>query len=352
MDSIPNQDLLRKTYRHQFTMKKILKYSLGFAFVAIATYFSGPKPAKPRFNNVPVILPDSLVALEQQINAEEKVTKGIRPDCEARIVWADSAKKEKTAVAFLYIHGFSASQEEGDPVHTNLAKKYGANLYLARLAGHGIDLGDNTMKDLTTDELIQSAEKSLAIAQKLGQEVVVVSTSFGSALTLYLASKHPEIKAIVLYSPCIKVFDPKAELLDNHWGLHLAKLVTGSYIRDFKPQNPNHQKYWSTHYHLNGAIALQNFLTNVMTPETFAQVKCPTFVGYYYRNEQEQDNVVSVKAMLEMYQKLGVASQDKRLVNFPKAGYHVIASYVLSKDIEGVEQQTTSFLKEVVGLKP
>jgi len=333
-------------------MKKILKYTLGFAFIAIAAYFAGPKPTKPRLDGYQVDLPDSLIALEEQINKEERTINGIRPDCEARIVWADSSKKQKTHLAFLYIHGFSASQEEGDPVHTNLAKKYGANLYLARLAGHGIDLGDNTMKDLTTDELIQSAEKSLAIAQKLGQEVIIVSTSFGSALTLYLASKHPEIKAIVLYSPCIKVFDPKAELLDNHWGLHLAKLVTGSYIRDFKPQNPNHKKYWSTHYHLNGVVALQNFLTNVMTPETFAQVKCPTFVGYYYKNEQEQDNVVSVKAILEMYEKLGVAPQNKRLINFPKAGYHVIASYVLSKDIEGVEQQTTSFLNEVVGLKP
>lgn len=333
-------------------MKKILKYSLGFAFMAIAAYLVGPKPPKPRLADIPIELPDSLIALEQLINKEERATIGIRPDCEARIIWADSSKKEKTDLAFLYIHGFSASQEEGDPVHTNLAKKYGANLYLARLAGHGIDLGDNTMKDLTADELILSAEKALAIAKKLGKEVVVVSTSFGSALTLYLASKHPEMKAIVLYSPCIKIFDPKAELLDNHWGLQLAKLVTGSEIRDFKPYNVNHQKYWSTHYHLNGAIALQNFLTNVMTPETFAQVKCPTFVGYYYRSEKEQDNVVSVKAILEMYQKLGVTPSNKRLVNFPKAGYHVIASYVLSNDIEGVEQQTTSFLNEVVGLKP
>ena len=42
--------------------------------------------------------------------------KGIKPDNQARIIWADSSKKEKTKIAFLYLHGFSASQAEGDPV--------------------------------------------------------------------------------------------------------------------------------------------------------------------------------------------------------------------------------------------
>jgi esterase/lipase len=232
--------------------------------------------------------------LEKQINEGEAAEKGIRPDCQARIVWADSLKKERTKLAILYIHGFSATQEEGNPVHRNLAKKYGANLYLARLAGHGIDLGDSTMATVTADDFVRSAEQALAVAKTLGDEVVVVGTSFGGALTTYLASQHPEIKAIVMYSPCIKIYDDNAELLDNPWGLELGKAVSGSYVRDFKAQNTEHAKYWSTHYHLNGVVSLQNFLTNAMNPETFAKVKCPAFMGYYYKNEEEQDKVVSV----------------------------------------------------------
>jgi esterase/lipase len=302
----------------------------------------GPKPKAPNLVIPTFTLPTSLTALENQINATERDTKGIRPNCQARIVWADSSQKIKTNLAIVYIHGFSASQEEGNPVHLDLAKKYGANLYLARLAGHGIDLGDSTMKNVTADDYLQSAEEALAIGKLLGKEVIIVGTSFGGALTLYLASKHPEIKSIVLYSPCIKIFDDNAELLDNHWGLAMAKMVTGSEIRDFKPYNINHAKHWSTHYHINGVIALQNFLTNVMTPETFAAVKCPTFLGYWYKNEQEQDNVVSVPAMLKMYEELG--SMNKQKMAFPKAGNHVIGSYVLSKDVSGVEQQTIHFL--------
>lgn len=329
-------------------MKPLFKVFIILIVICFFGYLMGPKPDAPLIKTYSFNLPSSLTDLETKINTDEKAVVGIRPDCQARIIWADTAKKIKTKLAIVYIHGFSASQEEGNPVHTNLAKRYGANLYLARLAGHGIDLGDSTMKNVTSDDFIQSAEEALAIGKKLGDEVIVVGTSFGGALTLYLASQHPEIKSIVLYSPCIKIFDNNAELLDNHWGRTLAKLVTGSEIRDFPPHNPIHGRYWSTHYHINGVIALQNFLTNVMIPETLKKVKCPTFMGYYYKNEEEQDKVVSVPAMLKMYDELGVPANEKQKVVFPKAGNHVIGSYVLSKDYQHVQQKTEVFLDKVL----
>lgn len=329
-------------------MKPLFKVFIILIVICFFGYLLGPKPDAPIIKTYSFNLPSSLTDLETKINTDEKAVVGIRPDCEARIIWADTAKKVKTKLAIVYIHGFSASQEEGDPVHTNLAKRYSANLYLARLAGHGINLGDSTMKNVTADDFIQSAEEALAIGKKLGDEVVVVGTSFGGALTLYLASQHPEIKSIVLYSPCIKIFDNNAELLDNHWGRTLAKLVTGSEIRDFPPHNPIHGRYWSTHYHINGVIALQNFLTNIMTPEIFKKVKCPTFMGYYYKNEDEQDKVVSVPAMLKMYDELGVPANEKQKVVFPNAGNHVIGSYVLSKDYQHVQQKTEVFLDKVL----
>jgi esterase/lipase len=329
-------------------MKNSLKVIATIIVLGIVLYYLGPKPKAPQFQNYSFALPNSLTELDAQVKAEEKAEKGIRPDNEARIVWADSIQKKKTPLAFLYIHGFSASQEEGDPVHTNIAQKYGANLYLARLAGHGIDLGDATMQNLSTDEIIVSVEKALAITKKLGNEVIIIGTSFGGALTLYLAAHHPEIKAIALYSPCIKIYDDNATLLDNHWGKKIATMVMGSEIRDLQPNNPLHAQYWSMHYHVDGLIALQNFLTNVMIPSTFEQVKCPTFLGYYYKNEEEQDKVVSVPAMLKMYEELGVPNTLKRQQAFPNAGHHVIGSYVLSNDYANVQKATEAFLDQVV----
>jgi esterase/lipase len=327
-------------------MKTFLKVILALFAVLTIGYFLGPKPTPPHLEVPMFKLTGDLPTLDKQIQESEAAEKGIRLDCQARIVWADSTKKEKTKIAIVYIHGFSATQEEGNPIHRNMAKKYGANLYLARLAGHGVNLGDSTMAKVTTDDYILSAEHGLAIGKTLGDEVVIICTSFGGALTTYLASNHPEIKAIVMYSPCIKIYDDNAEILDNPWGLELGKAVSGSYVRDFAATNPQHAKYWCQHYHLNGVIALQNFLTNVMKPETFAKIKCPAFMGYYYKNEEEQDKVVSVPAMLKMFDELG--SKNKQKVAFPNAGNHVLASPILSKDVATVQMETEKFLDGIL----
>ena len=156
-------------------MKTFLKILLGIITIALVGYFLGPKPAAPNLEIAPNIkLNNNLAALETQIATEEKAVKGIRPGCEAKIVWCDNTKKEKTKLAILYIHGFSASQMEGDPVHKNVASKFGANLYLARLAGHGIDRGDSTMIDVTADDFVISAEHALAVAKTIGEEVVII----------------------------------------------------------------------------------------------------------------------------------------------------------------------------------
>ncbi|MES2794733.1 MAG: alpha/beta hydrolase [Bacteroidota bacterium] len=327
-------------------MKKVLfGFVLFFALFGVIYYF-GPKPDAPTLEVPMFKLTGDLPILEKQISDSEREIKGIKSGCEAKIIWADSTKKIKTKIAFLYIHGFGATQMEGDPVHRNIAKKYQSNLYLARLAGHGIELGDENMAEVKTDDFVLSAEHALAVAKTLGNEVIIISTSFGSALTTYLASKHPDIKAIILYSPCIKVFDEKAEILDNPWGLQIGKLVNGSAIRDFKPTNEGHRKYWTTHQHLNGVVQLQNFLTHAMVKSTFESVKCPVFLGYWYKNENEQDKVVSVPAMLKMFEELG--SANKQRFAFPKAGNHVIASPILSKDIETVQKETEKFLESVL----
>jgi esterase/lipase len=333
-------------------IKKILIFLVVLTGVLGVVYLAGPKPSPPKLVNYNFTITDSLPLLEAQINNEEKKVIGLKTENEAKIIWNDSIKKNRTSKVFLYLHGFSATEKEGDPVHKMIAKHYNANLYLARLAGHGIDLGDSTMIDLTSDQLIETAEKALAIAKKLGDSLYIVSTSFGGAMSLYLASHHPEIKAIAMYSPCIKIFDDNAELLDNPWGLSIAKFVKGSSFNDPKPHNAAQPKYWTMHYHLNGAIALQNFLTHAMTPEIFKKVTCPIFMGYWYKDEQHQDNVVSVKTMLEMYNTLGVAEANKRKIVYPNAQNHVLAGSILANEYNLVYDNTISFFKEVVKINP
>jgi len=317
-------------------------------FALVIAYISGPKPPEPVFALPEVTLPATLTELDRKINDSERSVIGLKPDNEARIVWADTLKKEKTKIAFLYLHGFSASQAEGAPVHKNLAARFHSNLYLARLSEHGIDKGDSTMIGLDADRYYATAEEALAIAKQLGDEVVVIGTSTGGALTLFLASRHPEIKAVVLYSPAIKLYDPTAFILNKPWGLQLARKFMGGSVSRDEPDSPEHDNYWSLEYRIEALVALQSLLSNTMTNETFAKVKCPLFLAYYYKNEEEQDKTVSVPAMLKMFNKVGTPEALKRKMAFPDAGAHVIASYIRSKEWESVERETEKFLSEIL----
>jgi esterase/lipase len=331
-------------------MKTFGKWLAGIILALFIIYSVGPRPSKPDFTIHEYNLPISLTDLENNINRNENAVKGIKPDNQARIIWADSSKKEKTKIAFLYLHGFSASQAEGDPVHKDLAKKYNANLYLSRLAEHGIDRGDSSMINLTAGAYEASAESALSIAKKLGDEVVVIGTSAGGSLSIYLASRHPEIKAIILYSPCVKLYDRTAMILDKPWGLQIARVVSGAPVKKFESESKVHANYWQLDYRMEALVALQSLISNTMKPEVFSNVKCPVFLGYYYKNEIEQDKTVSVPAMLKMFDELGTPAALKQKKAFPEAGAHVIGSYIRSKDWLGIEKETDTFLSDIVKL--
>jgi esterase/lipase len=331
-------------------MKRFGKWALGIILVILIIYLIGPKPSKPDFTLHEINLPASLTDLERTINLSESAVKGIKPDNQARIIWSDSTKKEKTKIAFLYLHGFSASQAEGDPVHRDLAKKYNANLYLSRLAEHGIDRGDSSMINLSAEEYERSAETALSIAKRLGDEVVVIGTSAGGTLTLFLASRHPEIKAIVLYSPCVRLYDKTATILDKPWGLQIARMVSGAPFKKYEYESITHANYWQLDYRIEALIALQDLISNTMKPEVFSKIKCPVFLGYYYKNEMEQDKTVSIPEMLKMFDELGTAENLKQKMPFPDTGAHVIASYIRSKDWQSVEKETDKFLSKKVNL--
>jgi esterase/lipase len=290
--------------------------------------------------------PDQLEAYVHQRETAHK----LKPDNEARIVWADSTRR-KTEYAIVYLHGFSASQFEGSPTHTNLAKKFGCNLYLARLAEHGIDTTD-VFINLTATKYWESVKEAFAIAKQLGNKVIVMGTSTGGTNAIQLAANFPEIAGLVLLSPNIAINDPNAWVLNNHWGLQVAHKVTKSDYRTASDTRPVYKQYWNYHYRLEGAVALEEYLETTMTNETFKKVTQPVLLMYYYRDEQHQDPVVKVSAMLDMFGKLGTPSARKEAIAMPKTGDHVIASPFKSGDAAGVEKNIEGFFEGQLGLKP
>ena len=324
---------------------------LLLALVALTVvYFLGPTPKKPVYDTTIPAVPTELNALEEHVKEIESKVK-VKLDNEARIVWANDSVKQKTEYAVLYLHGFSASQEEGDPVHENFAKQFGCNLYLARLAEHGLESGE-PMKEMTADKLWNSAVEAYAIAKQLGEKVIVMSTSTGGTLSLMLCATYPEIHSQILLSPNVRIFDPNSRLLNDPWGLQIAKLVKGSDHITTANQTEIYKKYWYSSYPFNSLPELEELVETGMTKENFMKVKQPSLLLYYYKNEKEQDNVVSVAAMKEMFNQLGTPSNMKRETAIPNAGNHVIGGAILSKDIPSIEKEAVNFALDILKLNP
>ena len=110
---------------------KFLKWLGILLLLLIVLYFLGPQPASPKYAIDLPVIPGDPATLDKYIKDHEALHK-LKPENEARIMWLNDSLKEKTEYAVVYLHGFSASQEEGDPVHYDFAKKFGCNLYLSR----------------------------------------------------------------------------------------------------------------------------------------------------------------------------------------------------------------------------
>ena len=325
---------------------KFLKWLAIIAAILGVIYLLGPNPSTPTYTNELPTVPADAIALENYIKANEAKHK-LRPNNEARIIWANDSLKTKTEYAIVYIHGFSASQEEGAPVHMNIAKKFGCNMYLSRLAEHGIDTTEQLV-NLTAEKYWNSVKEAYAIGKQLGNKVILVGTSTGGTNALHLASVYPEINALILLSPNIQIFDDNAWIANNPWGLQMGKLITGSGYITPKDSRPIFKQYWNYHFRLESVANLQEYLETTMLPETFQKVKQPTLMLYYYRDEIHQDSVVKVSAMKKMFEQLGTPSDLKREKAMPNTGDHVMGSYIKSGDYQGVEAEITKFMMQVL----
>jgi len=318
---------------------KWLKVLLSVISLLVVVYFIGPHPDKPMFDYAIQVIPDG-TNLDSLVNANES-THHTKPNNQARIVWADSTH-QPTEYSIVYLHGFSASQMEGDPVHKNIAKQFHCNLYLARLAEHGIDTTED-LQYLTAENYWESAKHAYAIGKKLGKKVILMSTSTGGTLSLQLAAAYPEIAGQILYSPNVEIFNPTAPLLNNPWGLQIGRMVMKGNYMDIKYQHPDYPKYWNTHYRLEATVALQNLLEATMNQSTFSKVKLPTLALYYYKDEANQDHVVKVSAIQKMIKEIATPTDLKEEVAV-NTGNHVLASPLVSKDVATVEKLTADFI--------
>ena len=328
-------------------MKLLRWFGIGLLLLIIV-YFLGPQPSSPELSDELPIVPANAIAMEKYIYDHEAMHK-LKPDNEARIIWLNDSLKEKTEYAVVYLHGFSASEKEGDPVHIDFAKKFGCNLFLSRLEDHGVDTSE-PLANLTAEKLWNSAKEAYAIGKQLGQKVILMATSTGGTLALKLAAEYPEIAGLILLSPNIAINDNLAWMLNNHWGLQIAKLMKGDHIHA-KDTTAIYKQYWNQTYCIESVVQLEELLEETMKESTFKKIKQPLLLLYYYKDETHQDPVVKVKAMKRMFVQVSTPADMKREIAIPNAGDHVIGSSIKSKDWQTVEKECDRFAVDILHLK-
>jgi esterase/lipase len=328
-------------------MKKLIAVVI---VLLILIYSFGPNPKTPVYTSQ---LPKIALAgklLDNWVTKRDQ-RPDVKPGNQSVLIWADSTM-QPTPYALLYLHGYTASPVEGMPVFPDFAAKYGCNAYAPRLAYHGLDTPD-VMINYNAETLWQSAVEALAVAKKMGQKVIVMSTSTGGTLAIKLAAEFPDdVHALINLSPNIRPKPWNAYLLNKPWGLQIARLTLGSDFRYVNKTDTVYEKYWYTEYRIESLVQLQELVETTMRAETFEKVKCPTLNLCYFKNKNKQDDVVSVDRIIWMHSLLGTPEGAKVFTPIPTAETHVIGNGIYSKGIAEVEAAIDLFSQQQLNLKP
>ncbi|NJB84965.1 pimeloyl-ACP methyl ester carboxylesterase [Lewinella marina] len=333
------------------TISSKVLYGVGtFLVVATLAYFLGPTIDPPTYPDKLPDVPDDLRALERQVNAREAKAP-TRPNNQARIVWHDSVPRV-TEYAFVYLHGFAGSYRDGYPVNVNVPLIFGANIYLSRWSGHGLQAGA-ALQEFTPEDAWADAREALAIGRRIGRKVILMSTSTGGTLALKLAATFPEaVHALINIGPNVEDDQPGASLLMSPWGHELARLVSLGSNKKIDHSEPRAAQYFDTIYPSEALVNLEVLVQTTMTDATFTAVQCPVLTVYYKENFLQKDNHVEVSRFPEVHDAFATPEAEKLLVALPTPKSHFAASDIKSKDWMAPQRVIVEFCTDILDMEP
>jgi carboxylesterase len=222
----------------------------------------------------------------------------------------------------LLIHGFTATTAEVRLL-ANAFQKMGLTVSAPLLPGHGRTPQEmNHTKYRDWIDCVEAAYQDLC---RQCSRVVIGGESMGAVLSLYLAEAHPEIDALLLYSPALRV--------DN---LRYAKFLKFFFPLMEKSNNDPNDKVWQG-YTVNPLYAADEFLKlQRLVTSRLADVRQPALIlqGIY-------DKTIHPACGHNIYD--GIRSQMKEFNLMQNSG-HVM---LLGKEFERIIDITCDFLKGV-----
>ena len=227
-------------------------------------------------------------------------------------------------VGALLVHGFTGSPDSLRPVGNYLAER-NIGCFGVRLPGHG-----TTWEDLgtrTSSEWVEAVELAYQKMKTEHDEVFVVGLSFGVALSLDLAARHPEIPGLVSIAGFLLTKDPRRVLAPL-----IAKMVkslpgVGNDICDPEGRELCYDKV--------PTAATYSMLKYVKTVrDELPDVKCPVLIMHSHNDHTAHPD--NAKLIHER-----ISSTDKQLVWLDRS-YHVLT---LDHDRQEVYERTYEFIK-------
>ena len=330
-------------------MKKRVWIPLVIFVVLLITYLVGPVPNDPTYSSAWPDVPSALSALQEHVEQTE-ARQPIREDNQARIRWYGDSL-QVTEYSFVYLHGFAGSYRDGYPLNVNVADTFGANIYLARWATHGLK-PPASLNDFTPEMAWQSAKEALAIGRRIGRKVIIISTSTGGTLALKLAATYPDsVFALVNLSPNIRDDQFGAFLLNSPWGYELAHVVSLGEHREIEHEQEIATQYWDTIYPAEALVNLQVLVESTMHTEIFKKVQCPVLTLYYHKSFMEEDEHVAIERYPEVYEALATPDSLLKLIALDKPGTHFIGSDIKSQDYQTAQQKVIEFCEQQLGME-
>lgn len=265
--------------------------------------------------------------LDAYLAAAEARVPALRPAAARRIHWAGTPG-ERTPLAIVYLHGFSASAEEIRPVPDAVAAALGANLHYARLRGHGRD--GPAMAEARAGDWIEDTAEALAIGRRIGERVLVLATSTGGTLAA-LAATDPALAeglaGVALVSPNFRIGRVEAGMLTLPWARHWLPRMAGD-VRGFTPLNAAQAEHWTERYPSVAVLPMAALVAHVRGLD-LGTARAPALFLY-----SEHDEIVDPAATREAYAAWGGPKRIEPLVMGPGDDpySHVIAGDILSPD--------------------
>lgn len=228
---------------------------------------------------------------------------------------------ERTDLALVYLHGFTATKWEIDPVHRRVAQALGANLFLTRLAGHG--QGGDALARATPADWLADLDEALTVGRSLGRRVVLIGTSTGGLLAAMAAARGEDLAGVVLISPNFALSRRFGWVMRlpgiRRWGPR----VFGR-LRQIEPVGAAHAEGWTLTYPTQ---ALWPLVDLMRLPLDLSRARCPALVLWC-----DGDRVISSAAIRRAVRHWGgpVTAVPLELTARDDPMRHILAGDILS----------------------